>query len=274
MRTRLKSVDLANIPTNSAGYDRWGLDPKLFARLITQFSWLFTHYFRATCIERNRVPSGRVMLIANHGGQFPIDGLLITLAMALTGHERRFVRSMVDRWVPSLPFISTLFNRCGQMVGHPQNAADLLNHEQCVLVFPEGTKGSGKNFSQRYQLQNFGTGFVRLARETNTPIVPVAVIGSEEMYPALFHLPALAKLLAMPYFPVTPFFPLLGIAGLVPLPTRVQIRFGEPIYVHSLKKGKSATSAEAEISGQVALVKKALEREIAAGLKARKGNVF
>lgn len=263
-----------SIQTNSAGYDPWGLNPALFGEIVARFSWIFTHYFRAECIGREKVPSGRVLLIANHGGQFPIDGLLIAFAMALTGKERRIVRSMVDRWVPSLPFISTLFNRCGQMVGHPQNAQDLLHHDQCVLVFPEGTKGSGKNFGSRYQLQPFGTGFVRLARDTGTPIVPVAVIGSEEMYPALFHLNGLAKLLAMPYFPVTPFFPFLGLAGLIPLPTRVQIRFGDPIDVNQSLARKKSKSPEQEIKRQVDRVRSALESEILNGLNARQNRIF
>ncbi|HTL11331.1 MAG TPA: 1-acyl-sn-glycerol-3-phosphate acyltransferase, partial [Bdellovibrionota bacterium] len=176
---------------------------------------------------------------------------------------------MIERWAPSLPFINTLFTRIGQVVGDPQNARDLLNNDEAVMVFPEGTRGSGKLFPKRYQLQRFGTGFVRLALETKTPIVPAAVIGCEEMYPGIYNIKPLAKLFGMPYAPVTPFFPLLGPLGAIPLPTKVTIRFGEPIRFEG-----DPDAPDPEIQRMVNHVKDALKAEIDLGLRLRGSAIF
>ena len=221
------------VQTNSAGFDPWGLDPELYDFLSGKLKWLYDHYFRVKIKGIENVGDGPVLLVSNHGGQFPIDGMLITMAMFYSREKPRPVRALVDRWVPSLPFVSTFFSRCGHLIGDPKNAADLLKNGQCVLVFPEGTKGSGKTIWRRYQLQKFGTGFLRLALEAKVPIVPVSVVGSEEMYPALFQLRRLAKFIGIPYFPVTPFFPFMGVLGLVPLPIPTRITFGEPMHFDS-----------------------------------------
>jgi 1-acyl-sn-glycerol-3-phosphate acyltransferase len=141
----------------------------------------------------------------------------------------RYARFLVLNWAFDLPWISTI-RKVGGVVASPYNAMRLLEQDELVAVFPEGVKGAGKPFSERYRLQRFGRGgFVEIALRTGAPLVPVAVVGSEEIYPKIGELPIVARLLGAPYFPVTPTFPLLGPFGAIPLPSRWRIEFCEPI---------------------------------------------
>jgi 1-acyl-sn-glycerol-3-phosphate acyltransferase len=256
-----------SVQLNSAGFDPWGLDLEVAERALRAARWLYERYFRVRTHGIDRLPpAGRLMVVPNHSGQVPIDGMLIALALVLEGKPPRLVRGMVERWFPSLPFISTLFVRCGQTVGDPENCRDLLRREQTILVFPEGVRGTGKTWFHRYELQHFGTGFVRLALETKTPIVPVAVVGAEETYPSVYNVAWLAKLLGLPYVPVTPFFPLLGPVGALPLPVQIDIRFGAP----RLFTG-DPDAPDAEVQPMVDEVKGEIRRLIAEGLAERPG---
>lgn len=248
---------------NSAGFDPWGMHLATAEESVRWFSLLW-RYFRVRVHGIENVPAGRVLLVPNHGGQLPIDGILVGLAMVLEADPPRIVRGMVERWFPTLPFVSSLFTRCGQVVGDPANCAELLANDQPIMVFPEGVGGSGKLYAERYRLQRFGTGFVRLAMEAQAPIVPVAVIGSEETYPAIYNAKGLAKLMGAPYLPVTPFWPLLGPLGAVPLPVRIDLHFGEPIHVEG-----DADAPDREVEGRVALVRDTLQRMIDDGLAQR-----
>jgi 1-acyl-sn-glycerol-3-phosphate acyltransferase len=154
-------------------------------------------------------------------------------------------------------------------VGDHRNCRLLLEREECVLVFPEGVKGSGKTIYERYQLQKFGTGFMRLALEAKAPIVPVGVIGCEETYPGILSLKKAARLVGAPYLPVTPFFPLLGPLGALPLPAQVTLRFGEP-----MKFDLDPEAPDAEIQKLVDQVRDALDGEIQTGLKERGDKIF
>jgi 1-acyl-sn-glycerol-3-phosphate acyltransferase len=262
-------IERAVVQVNSAGFDEWGLDPQALKATISLTEWIYRKYFRVRTVGIERIPEGRVLLVGNHGGQIPIDGALVTMSTLLDGNPPRITRGMVERWFPSLPFVSTLFTRCGGMVGDHRNCRLLLEREECVLVFPEGVKGSGKRIQERYQLQRFGTGFVRLALEAKAPIVPVAVIGCEETYPSIFKLEKLAKFIGAPYLPITPFFPLLGPLGILPLPTQVTLRYGEPIHLDA-----DPEAPDSEIHALVERVRTALEAEIQAGLEERGGKVF
>jgi 1-acyl-sn-glycerol-3-phosphate acyltransferase len=172
------------------------------------------------------------------------------------------VRSMVEKWIPTLPFASTVFARMGQIVGTPENCRRLLQRDEAILVFPEGVKGISKTFDKRYQLQDFGLGFMRLALESQAPVVPVAVVGSEEQAPVLVDTSGLARLLGMPALPVTPYGPPL------PLPTKYRLYFGEP-----LRFGGSVDDDEEELERKVAQVKAAVEQLLKDGL-ARREAVF
>ncbi len=217
---RLGSISAA---TNEYGVDPFGLDVDFAMSAVAPFVWLYKNYFRVAVTGIENVPEGRVLLISNHSGQLPFDGAMIGIAMMIEANPSRVIRAMVDHWVPSLPFASTFMARCGQVVGTPENCRRLLAADESILVFPEGMKGIQKLFRQRYQLEAFGSGFMRLALDTDTPIVPIAVVGAEEQAPAIAELKSIAKLVNLPSLPITP--------TLVPfpLPVKYHIGFGEPM---------------------------------------------
>ena len=267
LEDRLARLD---VKLNSAGFDRWGLHPETLRKCAPLLYLLYKKYFRVeTSGLENLPPNGRALFIGNHGGQLPLDAMMAGLALVLEAEPPRIARAMVERWVPTVPFVSSLFTRIGAMVGDPMNCREILEHDQSVLVFPEGVRGSGKLFKDRYQLQRFGTGFMRLALETHSPIIPVAIIGTEETYPSVYNFEALAKLVGAPYLPITPFFPLFGVLGLIPLPSKVTIRFGKPIYFEG-----DANESEEEIRIKVQEVKDVLQAEINEGLKKRGEHIF
>ena len=218
---------LRALPTrqNEYGFDPFGFnrDEAKLGALLARF--FYKTYFRVEVHGIERIPRGRVLLIANHSGQLPFDGIGIGGALLFDHEPPRIVRAMVEKYVQTLPFVSYVFARWGQITGTPENCKRLLEDEEAILVFPEGAKGISKPFTQRYQLQEFGLGFMRLALETKSPIVPVAVIGAEEQAPAV-NVKAIAKLIGAPAFPVLPlppFFPIL------PYPVKYRIYFGEPL---------------------------------------------
>jgi 1-acyl-sn-glycerol-3-phosphate acyltransferase len=244
---------------NEFGVDPFGFDLRYALAAMAPFVWLYKHYFRVQAFNIDRVPRGRVLLVSNHSGQLPLDGAMIVVGMLTEANPPRAVRSMVEKWVQTLPYVSTFMARVGQIVGTPENCRRLLDAEEAILVFPEGVRGLGKVWPQRYHLQDFGLGFMRLALETNAPIVPVAVIGAEEQAPSLANLKPLAKLLGFPYLPLTPTIVPL------PLPTRYRIYFGEP-----MRFTGRADDEDAELDKKVATVKSTLQSMIDAGLKERK----
>jgi len=262
-------ISKLQVELNSAGFDRWGLHPETIRKFAPIMYFLYKKYFRVEAGGLENIPPGKALFIGNHGGQIPLDAAMAGLALFMEGEPPRIARAMVERWVPTVPFVSSLFTRIGAIVGDPMNCRELLLHDQSVLIFPEGVRGSGKLFKHRYQLQRFGTGFMRLALEANAPIVPVAVIGTEETYPSVYNFEKLAKMVGAPYFPVTPFFPLLGPLGLLPLPSKVTVRFGAPIYFEGDHK-----EPEEQIREKVQKVKDALQNEINLGLEIRGENVF
>ncbi len=175
---------------------------------------------------------------------------------------------MVERWVPTLPFVSWFMARAGQIVGTRSNFRRLAEQGEAILVFPEGVRGISKTFDKAYQLQEFGLGFMRLALENDLPIVPIAVIGAEEQAPSLYNFKALGRLMGMPAFPITPTFPLLGPLGLLPYPTRYRIYFGEPMQFEG-----DPDEEDRSISSKVDLVKDAISSMLDQGLRNRK-NIF
>jgi 1-acyl-sn-glycerol-3-phosphate acyltransferase len=211
---------------NEFGFDEFGLSRDSLRGAAHVARWLYRNYFRASAFGIEHIPaSGRVLFVANHSGQLPYDGLVISTACFLEPPQPRLVRSMVEYFVPTVPFASYLLARWGQIIGTPENCRRLLAAEEAVLVFPEGARGISKNFSKRYQLVEFGKGFLRLALEMQAPIVPIAVIGAEEQAPAI-NIKPLARLLRSPSFPIVPYPPFVP---LVPLPVKYRLYFGEPI---------------------------------------------
>ena len=262
---RIDRLDRGNL--NEFGYDAFGFSPEYLKRVVPYAAVLYRKYFRVLTYDIENVPSsGRVMLIANHSGQLPFDGAMIALSLLMDHEPPRMARSMVERWVPTLPFMSVFMVRCGQVVGTPDNCKALLKEEECILVFPEGAAGISKTFDKRYQLQRFGTGFMRLALETKTPIVPVALVGAEEQAPSLMNWRWLAKKLRTPAVPITPTFPLLGPLGMLPLPVRYHLLFGEPMTFEG-----SASDDDGRVGKRVKAVKNEIRRLIERGLRERDG---
>jgi 1-acyl-sn-glycerol-3-phosphate acyltransferase len=215
--------------------DEWGFDPEFAAAAEPLLSFLYERWWRVTATGTEHVPSGRrALLVANHAGVLPWDATMMATALRRAGvsSDPRF---LVLDWAFGLPWASVAIRRGGGVAASPYNALRLLEQDHLVMAFPEGAKGVGKPWSERYRLQRFGRGgFVELALRTGAPIVPCAVVGSEEIYPKLGELPILARLLGAPYMPVTPTFPLLGPLGAIPLPSRWRIAFGAPLELGGL----------------------------------------
>jgi 1-acyl-sn-glycerol-3-phosphate acyltransferase len=219
----------APLRLNEFGFDPYGLSPKWWSRVLMPVVLLYRYYFRVETHGVERVPPGRVLVVANHAGQLPFDGAMLGAALLLEADPPRIARPMGEYWIPNLPWVSIAAARTGTLVGTPSNCVHMLENGECVMVFPEGVRGMNKLYSQRYQLQRFGTGFMRLALETDAPIVPVGIVGSEEQQPGFANLGGLGRLLGMPAFPITATFPWLGPLGLLPLPVKYRIYFGEPL---------------------------------------------
>ena len=251
------------IRANEAGYDPWGVHVPTLEKSMVIARWLYKHYFRVEAHGLENVPDGPVMVVPNHSGQLPLDGMFIAIAFLYEADEPRLLRSMIEKWLPTVPFVGSLLQRCGQVVGDPENCRRLLEHGQSIQVFPEGIRGSGKTYWKRYQLQRFGTGFMRLALETGTPIIPTAVVGCEEIYPSLVDVKPLARLLGMPYFPIWPQVA-LGPLALAPLPVQVDLHFGEPILFDG-----GPGSTDLEVRANVEHVKERIADLIARGRERR-----
>ncbi len=247
-------------PRNEYGVDPYGLDVDFVVAAIAPLLWLYRKYFRVELHGAEHVPGeGRCVIVANHSGQLPFDAAMIEVGLLIEKDPPRVARALVERWVPTLPFVSTFMARCGQIVGTPENCRRLLAAGEAILVFPEGVRGLNKLFSKRYRLQKLGVGFMRLALESQAPVVPCAVVGAEEQAPAIFDLKPLARLLGFPAFPITPtILPF-------PLPARYHIRFGEP-----LRFTGSPDDDDAELERKVAEVEGAVTTLIERGLAERK----
>ena len=213
--------------------DEWGFDEE-FADLVEPFfGFLYERWWRVRVEGAERVPAhGRALLASNHAGILPWDATMIGLALLREHPLPRHPRFLALNWAFDLPWVSVFIRKVGGVVASPYNALRLLEQDKLVAVFPEGVKGTGKPFAERYRLQRFGRGgFVEIALRAGAPIVPVAVVGSEEIYPKLGDIPPLARAIGAPFFPVTPTFPWLGPLGVVPLPSKWRIEFCEPIDV-------------------------------------------
>jgi 1-acyl-sn-glycerol-3-phosphate acyltransferase len=219
--------------------DEWGFDEEFALALKPLLDFLYERWWRVETTGVLNVPSsGRAMLVANHAGILPWDGTMMSLAIQREHPQPRYPRFLVLDWAFTLPFVSVVMRKVGGVVASPYNASQLLEQDELVAVFPEGAKGAGKDFSERYRLQRFGRGgFVEIALRAGAPIIPVAVVGSEEIYPKVGESRLLARALGAPYFPITPTFPLLGPLGAIPLPSKWRLEFGQPIPTDTFGEG-------------------------------------
>jgi 1-acyl-sn-glycerol-3-phosphate acyltransferase len=216
-----EKIGRAPMELNAYGYDPWGFQTDTACRAMVVTALIYRYYFRVHTTGIENLPAGRMLLIGNHAGQIALDAAMVTAAGVLEAEPPRIVRGMGEYWLPRLPLLNVVMVRTGSVVGTPKNCVDLLEHGEAVIAFPEGVRGMNKSFSERYRLQEFGNGFMRLALQTDTPIVPFAVIGSEEQAISLGDFKPLARLLSMPAFPL--------VLNFFPLPTRYHITFGKPL---------------------------------------------
>ena len=216
---------------HSEEVDEFGYDPKFSEKVRPIFEFLYTVWWRVEAAGVENIPAtGPALVVANHSGVLPWDGAMIKLAVRHEHPARRECRLLALDMFALFPFLAPLLARMGEVRASQENGERLLRRGDLVGVFPEGVKGVGKYFKDRYKLARFGRGgFVRLALRTQAPIVPCAVVGAEEIHPVLARADWVGKPVGLPYFPLTPSFPLLGPLGVAPLPTRWSIDFADPL---------------------------------------------
>lgn len=242
-------------PVGSFGYDPWGYNENMAKIGLGVAKLLYEKYFRVTAHGLENIPkTGRVLIVPNHSGQLPMDGVLVGYALSTNELAPRTPRAMIERFFPTVPYLGNVLNGLGAVIGDPVNCVKMLEAEEAIIVFPEGVRGSGKLHKQRYQLQRFGNGFMHLAMQQKTPIIPCGIVGCEETMPAIANIKPLAKLLGIPYAPVAP---------LLPLPARVYLNFGEPMVF------QGNVDNEELVTERVEQVKAEIRRLIDKGLKER-----
>jgi 1-acyl-sn-glycerol-3-phosphate acyltransferase len=224
--------------TGEYDVDEYGFDREVTERFfMAALRPIARTWFRIEVRGAENIPAtGGALVVSNHSGTIPIDGLMTMTSVH--DHTGRFLRPLGADLVFRLPVVSSMARRSGATLACGEDAERMLRGGELVGVWPEGFKGIGKPYSERYKLQRFGRGgFVASALRTGVPIVPLAVVGAEEIYPLVGNVPSLARLLGVPYLPITPFFPLLGPLGLVPLPSKWLLEFGEPVRTDAYDAG-------------------------------------
>src|SRR5256712_3471510 len=221
------------------GEDPFGLDPAMRQLLLPAVRFLHDRYWRVEVSGAHHLPAaGPALLLANHSGAIPFDGAMIVTAVEL--HRARTLRFLYDRFVENMGPVASFYRKVGGAVALRENALALLRAGELVLLFPEGVPGVAKTFADRYRLRQFSSGFVRLAVALDVPVVPVAVVGAEEIYPVVGRAESVGRFLGVPYLPLTALFPLPGLLGTIPLPTKWFIRFRKPLRL-SVPEGEVAT---------------------------------
>jgi 1-acyl-sn-glycerol-3-phosphate acyltransferase len=246
--------------------DEFGLDVAFRDRVKPIFQLLHDHYWRVEVSGTKHVPTeGPVILVANHSGGIPFDGAMISTT--LDANRGLVVRYLYDRFVEGVSAVDAFYRRTGGAVANWLNAERLLVERRShLLIFPEGVPGVAKTFSERYRLRDFNPGFARLAMRFDIPVVPIAVVGAEEIYPIVGRSEEVGKSFGLPYLPITPFFPLFGVLGAVPLPTKWLIRVGKPIRLPQ-------TTDDRAVARESLLVRRKLQAMVTR-LKQRRQSIF
>jgi 1-acyl-sn-glycerol-3-phosphate acyltransferase len=212
--------------------DDFGFDEELFSEVFMPLARpLYERYFRVRTLGAQRIPDkGPALVVANHSGTVPLDSVMMQYAVWAEHPRHRVVRSVAANLAMAMPVIGPIARKGGNAVACEEDARELLRRGELVGVYPEGYKGVGKGWRERYRLQRFGRGgFIEIALRERVPIIPVAIVGAEEAYPMVGNAQLLATIFRFPYFPITPTFPALGPLGAIPLPSRWIIEFGDPI---------------------------------------------
>ena len=217
-------VDRLEIPFGDFGIDPYGVSKKDLVWAFTPFAWMYRHYFRVKAHGAENIPRrGRAMLVGNHSGGIALDAAMVLTCALMDLDPPRLAQSMIEKFINRMPFGSSWSSRTGQFPGLPETAIRLLKDDRLVLVFPEGARGTAKLFPERHSLVDFGTGFMRLAMQTQAPIIPFGFIGGGEAIPTVFNAYALGRVLGVPYLPFTPW------GAPLPLPVRLGVYFGAPL---------------------------------------------
>jgi 1-acyl-sn-glycerol-3-phosphate acyltransferase len=216
---------------HSEEVDEFGHDQRFSETIRPLFEFLYTMWWRVEASGIEHIPAaGPGLVVANHSGVLPYDGMMMKLAIRHEHPSRRECRMLALDMFALLPVLAPLLAKSGEVRANPENAERLLRKGELVGVFPEGVKGVGKYYKDRYKLARFGRGgFVRIALRTGAPIIPCAIVGAEEIHPVVGKANWIGRPLGFPYFPITPTFPALGLLGLVPLPTKWSLDFGDPV---------------------------------------------
>jgi 1-acyl-sn-glycerol-3-phosphate acyltransferase len=241
----------------SYGYDAWGFNINGVKPFVGIGQFIFEKYFRVEAHGLENIPpSGRVLIVANHSGQLPLDAMMLGYSIVTNPHAPRAPKGMYERFVPQVPFISTIFSQWGGTLGDPENCEKMLENDEAVIVFPEGARGISKPWKKRYQLQHFGNGFIHMAIKCKTPVIPVGIVGCEETMINLGNIDILQKITRFPAFP-----------ALIPvvLPSKVIINIGKPM----LFEGN--IEREYIMSEMAQEVKKEVKILVDLGLSQRKG---
>jgi 1-acyl-sn-glycerol-3-phosphate acyltransferase len=255
-----RRIDALELPFNKHGLDPYGTSKAELKRWLRPASFLYRKYFDMRAFGTEHVPHrGRAMLVCNHSGGVALDGMLIWTSLLLEFDPPRLAHGMAEKFLNQVPFSALWTNRCGQLTGLPEHAIRLLKDNRLLMVFPEGARGTAKLYKERYSLVRFGTGFMRLAMQTNTPIVPMAFLGGGEAIPTIYNSKLLGRLTGAPYVPFTPW----GVA--LPRPASCQIYFGEPMEFDG-----TGTEADEDILANVDAVKGRIRQLLDLGIDRRK----
>ena len=246
-----------------------GHDPTFLERTSPVLEFLWSRYFRVRLLGIENVPTeGPALLVANHSGGLPYDGAMLLYGLYKNHPRHRRVRPLVANFAFRSGWMANVISRIGGVRASTETALPLLAAGELVAVFPEGLKGVGKMFRERYHLARFGRGgFVRLARQAQVPLIPVAIVGAEEIHPVIGKITRFAEPLGIPYIPITPTFPLLGPLGLLPVPTKWTIQIGEPV-------APPAPDDEAETTRAAEAVRTSIDGMIADLLAQRRSILF
>lgn len=239
--------------------DPWGFNLELCESVLRKLMPLYRSYFKVRVFGQENVQDKPYLIVSNHTGQLPIDAMLLTIAFAIDVHPPRILRAMIERFMAQLPFLGDLTAQTGSILGDRANCEYLIDHGESILVFPEGVRGVSKNTPEYYKLQSFPQGFYRIALQKKTPILPICVIGAEEMFPLVFHAKKLAAMMKLPSFPLS--------ANLLPLPSPIDIYIGKEI---PIPEHMNLESSDKEIKENVFHIENTIKRMIVHGLQERR----
>ncbi len=257
-------VDTMELPFNRHGVDPYGIDKRELAKLYTLIGWFYRRYFEVQVYGAEHVPPrGRAMLVGNHSGGVALDAVMVIASAFFELDPPRLAQGMAEKFIQRVPFLSWFTSRIGQLTGLPEHCIRLLEDDRLLMVFPEGARGTAKLFRERDSLVGFGTGFVRLALQTGTPIVPFAFVGGGEAIPTVANLYRAGELFGVPYLPITPYLAPL------PLPVSLQLIYGRPIALEG-----SPSDSDEVIAEHVATVKDRIASLLTQGRALREGRLL